>query len=811
MFGRFSNKSSTAPITPSVVPANDETTSGAQDDAPANEPIENWEMVGDDWGIIPDSAEVREELREEEMLARSTATLVDDTDDTNQGADAPAPANVPNISGPSGPDTKQPNTATLAGQTSAPPTTESHNSPSLLAVSNPSSVRNADGDPKSDAFAGVHYGDRHEYTDWNTRPQTSLSTPTHALGHGSATRLGLGPRTPEPMGVIERIIAQNGGRWPTEPDLSPPNQGQSATTTEPAPPTPLPCCVPSRSGAASPALASKDPIVPPATQSEFPEDYVPIDLHDADPRVYNETLETQIRLLQTDNASQRQVIETLRREVESARRAGWNRRTYFGGIASQALSQGSAPSASSISVASTAEARPEATQPAAPVTRSTRTEHTAKDVSIPPVPTMTFNDEDVDLTQHLDSVRRQIQALERHMQLGQNTLLNQVGSLLPRIHRLEVRLRWREDTEVGKLVARKEREEEDAERTTAGMWFEGTGLWTRPATHDVPRPPAQRVAIRTPMDARPRTATSSSASSGCPSPISSKHSRNAYSHDNNFVELTQPRTYPLDPRIVFSGSGPANTGGRQTLIMDYFRPEEAVSLRSRAAPWFDTELSPIGFEDLYAPASPRSHAASLKSPREDVTEYTELYQAASPRTGDPVREGRWPLNAMASSFHPDAAEPNIRSRAGLQPTQLQADSAPLHLETLPATARVDQPQLCSLGESMVGMAEAAQAASVPDMYHDGREWERPDTPRPLPAIDTDEPSPLSLSTTAAHFEQRAPAPQSTPVPVLNPRKQSIPASVRTASFSQRMPIIPSDTQERRQRRKRRKNAAALAR
>ncbi|OQO15157.1 hypothetical protein B0A48_00539 [Cryoendolithus antarcticus] len=786
MLGKF-RKSSSAPPTPNQNPDNRATTSGAQkivstgdnevrtseatNDVPADEPIEQWDMVGDDWGIIPDSAEVRKERREEERLTRSTASLVGDTGDAAQGADAePAPSPSPALS-PENPILDQGTTASLPA-------------PSLAAAQE-DLLRSAD-EYHADPFSGLHYGDRHEYTHWNFQPRTPLSSTMPALGYGTATRVGLGVGI-APMGIIETITAQSGGRWPDMASLPPPpHLGEQSTLTELPTPPPQPN--------ADLIALSADPPVPSVAETIDPEDYVPIDLQDADPRAHNETLETHIRLLQTENVSQRQVIETLRQELESTRRA---QRNHLGGPASQPVSTVLAP-------AETVVAQAPPMHSAVPELEHASARGVGEGPPIPPVPTMAFNEESVDLTQHLDNVRVHIQALERHVQLSQTTLLQ-------RIDRLERSLSWREDIEVGKLMAKIEREEEDAERNMTGKWFEGTGLWTRPATHAVPRAPTQRADIRTATDATHYRTPSSAESSGRQTPPSSTPSfQDADSQPNQCLELTQPHSYPLDPRIADQTSNSGYPDGRQTLITDYFRPQKAVSPESCAAALIQMELDPQDYDDLYAPASPRSHATDLDLPHEDLTDYTELYQAVSPRAGDPVLNERWTFNAMAASFHPDAAAHHLQSQALSEPGEWLGEPSPSQLDVSPATGQTSQPQLSSRGELKAGLAEAARAVSIPAEYLNGRNSGRPEAPRTLPAFIGGEPSPLSLDAIAASCAQISVAPQSAPVPVLDPCRQSIPASVRTASLSQRVSIIPSDTQERRQRRKRRKNAAACA-
>ncbi|OQO14046.1 hypothetical protein B0A48_00922, partial [Cryoendolithus antarcticus] len=780
-----------APSTPNPPPDTEATISGAQDNAPADEPIEQWEVVGDDWGIIPDSAEVREERREDERLARSTASLVEDTSDTEQGADAPPPA-VPSSTTVQGNEApKQLEIAILSEQFPG----SAQNMPQAP-VGSPPSIRTndhiLDNDGNSDSLAGVHYGDRHEYTNWDAPPRTFLSSSSPVLGYGSAIRLGLGHRTLEPMGMIERMIAQNGSRWPENTMARPPAQLTAPTAPQFRPPPPALPIQPAT------ALPQSDPTTLSDFTTLFEDDFIPVDAQHADPRVHNETLETHIRLLQTENASQRQVIETLRQEVESMPRA---QRTHLGRPASQAISA--------------ATARTEAVEVPAPSIQSATPdpEHAnARDFgqcpSIPSVPTMAFNDESVDLTQHLDSVRVHTQALERHMQLGQDILRNQIDRLLLQIGRLERRLRRREGTEVGRLMARIERVEEDAERHRTGKWPEGTGLWTRPDIHASPQPPGQRVAIRTPVDAHPRISTSSPASSECPTPPSSTRTQDIHSRRNQFLELTQPRNYPLDPRIAVSPSISATPDGRQTLITEYYHPDEAFSPRSRTSDPVPLEQYVTDFDDLYAPASPISQAAGFEPPREDAMDYTEQYQAASPIAGDPVRGGRSTFSPRAASFRPDAAGHNIRARAGLQPTELQGEPSPLQLDG--SLEPISGAQLPSQDEPMAELAENASAAGLHALFADSHDESKPETARILPGIDADEPSPLSLVATVASRDYLSDVLDAPAVTMLDPRMQSIPASVRTASFSQRVPIIPSDTQERRQRRKRSKNAAALA-
>nr|OQO26599.1 hypothetical protein B0A51_08280 [Rachicladosporium sp. CCFEE 5018] len=782
-----------APNAHNIPPDADATTPGAQHHAPDDEPIEQWEVVGDDWGIIPDSAEVREERREDERIARSTASLADNTDDVSEGAEAPPPAEPSVIAGPEALSVEQHSAHSIPGvdQHSAMPRPAT----SSTAARDDVLLPNVD-DHHADAFSGAHYGDRHEYTNWDAPPRMYLSSSTPVLSYGSATRLGLSPRMLEPMGMIERVMPQNGGRRPTETSLSTSRlRDEPATATNPPAPSSQLHSIFSRSGATIPAIPSAKSIVPPATQSDFPEDYVPIDLQDADPRTHNETLEAHIRLLQTENASQRQVIETLRQEIESTRRA---QKTQLGGPASQAVSTALAPAEAVV-----AQALPMQTPEPGAASAGGGGGGERSSTSIPPVPTMAFNDESVNLTQHLDSVRVHIQALERHIQLGQDVLLEQIDGVLQRIESLERRLRWREDTGVGKLMARLEKEEEDAGRNRARMFFEGTGLWTRPATHVFPQASTQRADIRTAANATHYRAPSSAASFGRPTPPSSTPSQDADSPRNQFLELTQPRSYPLDPRTAHQTFSPASAGGQQTLIADYFHPWEVGSPESHAA---GPILLKQNYEDLYAPASPRSYTADPDPPRDDRNDYTTLYQAVSPRAGDPVPNGRWTFNAMAASFHPDAAEHNLRARVRAQQDQELAEPSPPQLDISPATS----PRLSSQGELMAELAQAASNSDVPDLDTSAHDEGRPDTPRTLPITIIEEPSPFSLDATATKYARVSDEPQAVHVPMLDPHRQSIPASVRAASFSHRVPIIPSDTQERRQRRKRRKNAAAIA-
>ncbi|KAK6436799.1 hypothetical protein LTR95_007010 [Oleoguttula sp. CCFEE 5521] len=800
MFARFS-KSSPAPTAPNAPPDADATTPGAQDDASADEPIEEWEVVGDDWGIIPGSAEVREERREDERLARSTASQADNTDDANEGAEAPPLADSPEdpsaVPGSRYPSTEQPSAQVMpeVDQLSAmPPAATSSTATQDDFLSNTDAYQ-------GDAFSGAHYGDRHEYTNWDAHPRTSLSTSAPVLGYGSATKVGLGARAIEPMGSIATIIAQGGGHWPDVASLpspsiratSPPHQ-----LLQPTPPLPA---------TADRTAHVQDPDVRHVSTTALEDDFIPIDAQEADPRIHNETLETHIRLLQTENASQRYVIETLRQEIESTRRA---QSTQLRASAGQPVTAGAAPAEDVVT-------QPLPMQSATPQSATASAEDGGAYLSSPPVPTMAFNDESVDLTQHLDSVRVHIQALKRHVQQGQDVLLEQIDGLLQRIDTLERWLRWREETEVGRLMASIEREEEDAAMKEASeSWFEGTGLWTNPTTQAL-RPaatqlPGPHITSRSTTSAPPAGSPilSAASSSRAQAPPSSTPAPSAYTIPGGFLELTQPRSYPLDHRLAASSSAPTDVGAGQTLITEHFCPLEAASPRSQAASLVSLGGDSTEYDDLYAPASPRSHAAGIEPPCEDLTDHTELYQAASPRAGDPVREGRWTFSPTAASFHPDAAEHNIRARAGLQPTELQCEPPPIQLNASPVTTPANYPQLSSQEDLKAELAETAPFASVCPIYQSPRDEDRPQTPRTLPAVDVDEPSPLSLDVTTASPAQVYVAPQSAPMPMLDPRRQSIPASARAASFSQRVPIIPSDTQERRQRRKRRKNAAALA-